>query len=72
MKKPVSRVSDLIRHKLSFVCLFVCLIDSMLYIHGKQLRYVGTISNLTTLFLGKPPGGSLPVLSAILSPVTDN
>ena len=26
--------------------------------------HVGTVSYLTTLFLGKSPGGSLPVLSA--------
>ena len=40
-----------------------CLLDLMLYILGKGWGHVGTVSYLTTLFLGKPPGGSLPVLS---------
>ena len=29
-------------------------------------------SYLITLFLGKPSGGSLPVLSALFSPITEN
>ena len=40
-----------------------------------SLSHVGTVSYLASLFLGKPSGGSLPVLSyqvPILSPVTDN
>ena len=38
----------------------------MLHVHGKQLRscWDGMVSYLTTLFLGKPPGGNLPVFSA--------
>ena len=36
----------------------------MLYVHGISCSHVGTVSYFTTLFLGKPLGGSLPVLSA--------
>ena len=48
--------------------------DLMLYVHGKQLRsgWDGQLF-LTLLCLGKPPTGSLSVLSAyFLSSVTDN
>ena len=38
-----------------------CLFDLMLYVRGKHF---GMVSYITTLFLGKPLGGSLPVLSA--------
>ena len=41
-----------------------CLFDLMIYVHGKQLRSCWEGQYLTTLFQGKPPGGSLPVLSA--------
>ena len=34
--------------------------------------HVGIVSYLTTLFLGKPPGGNLPVKGTVLLPVTDN
>ena len=43
-------------HVLDYFCLF----DLMLYVHG----HVCTVIYLTTLFLGKPPAGSLPILSA--------
>ena len=46
----------------------LCLFDLLLYVYGKQLRSCrdGQLSHryLTTLFLGKPPIGSLPVFSA--------
>ena len=38
--------------------------DLLLYVHGKTAGHVGTISYLTTRFLGKPVGDSLPVFSA--------
>ena len=37
--------------------------DLLLYIQGKLRSFGGSVI-LTTLFLGKPPGGRLPVLSA--------
>ena len=43
----------------SFVCLISCFMSTV-----NSLGHIGTISYLTTLFLGMPPGGSLPVLSA--------
>ena len=36
----------------------------LLDVHSKQLRSCWDSSYFTSLFLGKPPGGSLPVLSA--------
>ena len=47
-------------------------IDLMLNVYGNHLRSCWDGQFLVTLFMGKPPGGSLPVLSAHFSPVTDN
>ena len=40
--------------------------------HSKQECQVEIVGYLTTWFLGKPPGGTLPLFSAILLPVIDN
>ena len=49
------------------------LFDLMRYVDGKQSYvHVGTVKYLTKPFLGKPHTGGLPVLSSILSQVTDN
>ena len=52
--------------------LLINLPNLLFYVHSKQLCHVGMVSYLTTLFLGKPPRGSLPVFSTFLLPVTDN
>ena len=49
------------------VNVFVCLICSV----RKYNNDVILSRSLATLFLGKPPGGSLSVLVSILSPVAD-
>ena len=38
--------------------------EKIMYEIMNSCGHVGTVSYLTTLFMGKPPGGSLPVLSA--------
>ena len=43
---------------LFYVVVVVVVVELVLYVHGEQLSHV------ETLFLGKPPRGRLPVLSA--------
>ena len=57
-------------YKLEVLC-FVSLLDLMLYVHGKQLSSCWAVSYFTILFLGMPPAGSLPVLSAHSSSLSD-
>ena len=59
--------TDLVGKIRGFVCLISCFM-SMVNHRG----HVGMISYLTTLFLSKPPGGSLPVFSAHSFTLTDN
>ena len=56
-----------ILYSMFFVCLIKCFTSTV-----NSCGNAGMVSYLTTRFLAKRPGGSLPVLSAHSLPVTDN